>query len=240
MATPGIDQAQSRAAKIAGWAGLLSLPFVLVANFGIYQRLSVVGDAAQTARNIVASEGLFRVAIACDLIYAAGLILLAPAFYVILRPVDRNLALIAAFWRFVYALMWIRIILNLFDALRLVSDVGYLKVFGPGQMPALARAYLSAGVDDYYVGLLFWSLAATACAYLWLRSRYIPRPFAAFGVVASAWCVLRTLLFILNPGFQKVVNLWWFDSPLALFEIALSFWLLIRGLKPPAVVAARA
>ena len=238
MTITAIDQSQSAAAKIAGLAGLLSLPFVLVANFGIYQRLTVAGDAAQTARNIIANEGVFRVAIACNLLYAAGLIVLVPAFYVILRPVDKNLALIAAFWRFVYALMWIRIILNMFDALRLLGGAKYLGVFGPGQMPALAKAYLSAGGDDYYVGLLFWSLAATVCGYLWLKSRYIPRPFAAFGLIASAWCVLCTLFFIIDPGFEKLVNLWWFDSPMALFEIALSVSLLIRGLEPRALSVA--
>jgi hypothetical protein len=29
-----------------------------------------------------------------------------------------------------------------------------------------------------------------------------------------------------------VVNLWWFDSPMGIFEMALSFWLLFKGLRP--------
>ena len=39
-------------------------------------------------------------------------------------------------------------------------------------------------------------------------------------------------IFIIFPDFAKVVNLWWFDSPMALFEMALSFWLLFKGLRP--------
>jgi hypothetical protein len=31
------------------------------------------------------------------------------------------------------------------------------------------------------------------------------------------------------------VNLWWFDSPMAVFELVLSFWLLFKGLRTPLV-----
>ena len=34
------------------------------------------------------------------------------------------------------------------------------------------------------------------------------------------------------PGFADVVSLWWFDSPMVLFELALSGWLLFKGLSP--------
>ena len=49
--------------------------------------------------------------------------------------------------------------------------------------------------------------------------------------VSSAWCVLCTLIFYISPKFADVVNLWWFDSPMVLFELTLSFWLLFKGLK---------
>ena len=90
--------------------------------------------------------------------------------------------------------------------------------------------YLS-GYDAYYVGLLFWALGATVGSYLWFKSNYIPRALAAFGLVTSAWCVTCTLVYYIFPEFTKVVNLWWFDSPMALFESALSLWLLSKGLK---------
>ena len=55
---------------------------------------------------------------------------------------------------------------------------------------------------------------------------------AAFGVISSVWCVGCTFVFYIFPGFAKVVNLWWFDSPMVIFELALSFWLLFKGLSP--------
>jgi len=85
--------------------------------------------------------------------------------------------------------------------------------------------------DDYYVGLPFFGLAATVCAYLWLKSNYIPKGLAVFGVISSAWCVLCAFVFLIFPHFNKVVNDYWFDSPMAIFEMILSFWLLFKGLK---------
>jgi hypothetical protein len=124
---------------------------------------------------------------------------------------------------------WVVIALNYFAALRILSGAEYVRVFGADQAQALARLHLS-GYDTYCVGLLFYGLASTVCGYLWLKSRYIPRGLAASGVIASAWCALCTFVFIISPDFSKVVNLWWFDTPMGIFEIVTSFWLLFKGL----------
>src|SRR5947208_12403537 len=68
-----VDESQRKAARVAGFTYLFTLPFVVFANFAIHDRLIVAGNAAETARNIMAHERLFRVSIACDLIYCAGL-----------------------------------------------------------------------------------------------------------------------------------------------------------------------
>ena len=232
MTTNSIDDSQRKAARLAGFAGLFPIPFVVYANFGIHARLIVEGNVAQTASNIIAHETLFRISIACDLIYSAGILVLLSALYVVLKPVDRSLALVAAFFRLVYALMWVRMTLNLFDALRLLSGADYLRAFEAERLQALARLSLRASFDEYYVGLLFWGLAATICSYLLFKSNYIPRALAAFGIIASAWCAACTFAFIIFPSFAQVVNLWWFDSPMSLFEIAASLWLLFKGLRP--------
>jgi Domain of unknown function (DUF4386) len=231
MTITSIDDSQRKAARVAGFAYLLSLAIEVIHEFFITPHLTVAGNAAETARNILAHEQLFRLGIACDLIYSAGTVVLLSALYVILKPVSRNLALLATLWRLIYALTWVVIAVNLFTALHLLSGADYLQAFGAEQLQALARLHLS-GFDTYYVGLLFYGLASTVCAYLWLESRYIPRGLAAWGMIASAWCAICTFVFIITPGFSKVVNLWWFDTPMGIFEIATSFWLLFKGLSP--------
>jgi hypothetical protein len=231
MTSSGIDESQRTAAKVAGLAYLITFVLVCWVNFGIHARL-IVGDSAETARNILAHERLFRIGIAGDLLYCAGVVVLLTALYVILRPVSRGLALLAVFWRFVWVSMWIVMTLNLLDALRLVSGGDYLRTFETERLQALASFYLRTSFDYYYVGLLFGGLASTVCGYLWFKSRYIPRALAAYGVITSAFCVACTLAFFIFPTFDKTVNLWWFDSPMGVFDIVISFWLLFKGLRP--------
>jgi len=237
MTAVSIDESQRKAARVVGFAYLFTLVAVVYANFGIHDRL-IVGSNAETARNILAHERLFRIGVAGDLIYCAGIIVLLTALYVVLEPVSRGLALLAAFWRFVFVLMWLVMALNLFDALRLLSGSDYSRAFDAERLQALASLYLGTRFDYYYIGLLFGALASTVCGCLWFMSRYIPRALAAFGVISSAFCVACTLAFYIFPNFDKHVNLWWFDSPMTIFDIALSFWLLFKGLRPPGIAKA--
>lgn len=228
--TTGIPDSQRKAARVAGLAYLVSVPLVTFTHFGINARLIVAGDAVATARNILANERLFRVGIALFLVYSVAVIVLLAALHVILKHVDENLSLLAACGRLVYAVTWVVMTLNLFTALRLLSGRDYARILGAEQTPVFARLFLS-GFDAYYVALLFYGLGATVSSYLWFRSRYIPRALAAAGVIACLFCAGCTLAFLIVPNFTKVVNLWWFDSPMAVFEIATSFWLLFRGLR---------
>jgi len=231
MNTIAINKPNQKAARVAGLSYLISLVIVVCVNFGIHDRLIVEGNAAETARNILAHEQLFRIGIVGDLMYCVLIIVLLTALYVILRPVNQILALLGAFWRLVWVLMWLVMTLHLWDALRLLSGPAYLGAFEAERLQGLARFNLSTRFDYYYVGLLFGSLASTVCSYLWLKSGYIPRALAVFGLVSSAWCVACTLVFYILPNFDKIVNLWWFDTPMGIFEIATSFWLLFKGLR---------
>jgi hypothetical protein len=237
MTTLAIDNSQRTAAKVAGWSGLLTFAIVVFGNYVLLNPLTVPGNAAATAQNIVAHETQFRTTVVCFLTYSLGFVVLLSALYVILRPVNPGLALVGALSRLVFALLWLLSPLNMLSALRLLSNANYLQVFEPDRLQALAKLHLGANFDDYYVGLPFFGLAATICAYLWFKSNYIPRGLALFGIVSSAWCVICAFVFLIFPHFNKIVNDWWFDFPMALFELVLSFWLLFKGLKQPEIAA---
>src|SRR5712692_5832054 len=227
-----IGNSQRTAAKVAGFSCLLTMAIVVFANYALLNPLIVPGNAAETARNIVAHETQLRITVTCFLIYSAGVVVLIAALYVILKPVNPGLALVGAIFRLVFALLWLLTTLNLLSALRLLGSASYLQVFETDRLQALARLHLGGNFDAYYVGLPFFGLAATVCAYLWIKSNYIPKGLAAFGVISSAWCVICAFVFLIFPNFNKTVNDYWFDSPMAIFEMVLSFWLLFKGLKP--------
>ncbi len=231
MAINVIDQQQRKAAKVAGFTFLFAIAIVVFSNYSVTFRF-IVPDAAETARNLIANQTLFRINIVCNLIYLVTLIVMFTSLYVILKPVNKNFALAAAFFRLLYALMWGFMALNTLGALRLLGDASYLPVFEADQLQTLSRLHLSSSWDAYYVGLPFWGLASAVCSYLWLRSRYIPRSLAVFGIISSFWLVICAFIFIIFPNFGQTVNLYLFDVPLVIFEITLGFWLLFKGLRP--------
>jgi hypothetical protein len=230
MTPDTIENSQRTAAKVAGFSGLFSVAIVIFANYALLNPLIVTGNAAETARNIAAHQIQVRVVVACFLSYSASVVVLLTALYVILKPVNRGLALVGALFRLVFSLLWLLTTLNLLTALRLMGSASYLQVFEADRLQVLARLYVAANFDDYYVGLPFLGLAATVCGYLWLKSRYIPRALAAFGLVSSVWCVICAFAFLIFPNFDKAVNAYWFDSPMALFEMVVSVWLLFKGI----------
>ncbi len=230
-----IERAQQTAAKVAGFTYLFTWATVVFAFYGIYAHLVVTGNMAETARNIIAHERLFRVVIACDLIYGVGVVVLLAALYMILGPVNRGLALLAALFRLGFALMWVVTTLNLFAVLRLLSGADYLRVWEADRLQAMVRLHQYASFDAYYVGLLFWGLASTVCSYLWFKSNYIPRTLAAWGLISSVWAVTCCFAFFIFPSFGKAVNLYSFDVPMGIFEIATSCWLLFKGIRTPLV-----
>ena len=144
MATNTIESSQRTAAKVAGVSLLFSMVIVVFANYVLLNPLIVRGNAAETARNIMAHEAQFRVALACFLTYSASVIVLLAALYVILKPVDQGLALVGALFRLVFAIMWLLSTLNMLGALRLLSGASYLQIFKADRLQALARVSVAA------------------------------------------------------------------------------------------------
>lgn len=225
-------EAGSRWVRIAGLALLFSKALVIVANYGASFRLIVPDDAVTTARNLQANEALFRANIACNLLYAATVVVLLAALHRIFSRIDRRIALmVSACWMLVAA-MWATTALGMLGALRLLGDTAYLSVFEASQLQAMARLQLSTSYDGYYVGLPFWGLAWLLGSCLLYRSRDIPRALAGAGIAASAWCVFCAFGFVGVPNFDRIIGAWAFDTPIFLFEVVLGFWLLFKGLAP--------
>jgi Domain of unknown function (DUF4386) len=63
----------------------------------------VQGDAATTANNIMANGLLFRSGIACFMVLVILDVVVAWALYILLKPVNKSLAMLAAWFRLVFA-----------------------------------------------------------------------------------------------------------------------------------------
>lgn len=215
---------QCVAGRVAAVAILVCFACVLVGFYGLYVPLLVHGNAAATATNILAHEAQFRMSVTLDCVYAAGVIAVSAAIYRLLAPVNRGIALMAALLRLMYAVAWVQIASHLLKALRLLAEPFWTGE--PSQFQGMARLELTSAFDQYYLGLPFYGAAVMLVAWLLFKSRYVPRPLALFGLIASGWATLSGVIFLAEPQFGALVNLYSLDTPLALFELVFAVSLL--------------
>jgi len=224
-----IDDSQRKAAKVVGAAYLITNALCIFAQFHVRSNLIVWDNAAKTAANIMASERLFRLGIASELAAFAGLVVLVAGLYVILKPVNRNLALLAAFWRLIEISLCVVMTLGSLDALQLLSRANYLQAFEANRLQALTMLSIGAHDTAYSVGIFFFGLGSTVFSYLWVQSRYIPKALAVWGVFSSGLCAMCTITFIVFPKLDDLLDPGCY-MPILIFETALPLWLLFKGL----------
>src|SRR5262249_12233228 len=153
-----IEESQRKAARVVGVTYLVAMATAMFAELYVPSTLIVSGNAAETARRIMASEKLFRLGIASDLITFAIDVGLIAALYIVLRPVHRGLALAAAFWRLIETAVMVVAIVNNFGVLRLLSGAPYLQTFEAERLQALATLSIGMHGSTYQVGMLFFGL----------------------------------------------------------------------------------
>jgi len=221
---------QHKAAKIAGIIFPISIIILMVVNLTVVAPLIIKSNPSETARNISSHEFLFRIGIAGNILYSVCEVVFLIALYTILKNVNHSFAIFAAICFMINSFSWLLIAINQFTVIRLLNDIGFSHSFRPEGLFAMVRLHL-IGEDIYYIGLLFWALGCTVISCLLLKSRYIPKSLSVFGIISSAWCAGCTFIFYIFPNYANVINLWWFDSPMVLFELAMSIWFLIKGIK---------
>jgi hypothetical protein len=232
MTGPTDPKVLQRYAKLAGLMYLLTNA-VAIFSHALSGRFLAGNDPAETAANIGGSLALFRLTLALELLTVAGTIALFLGLYVVLREINRNLALLAAFWRLAENCILAGMTFTVFTAVELIGDRPYLATADAGQLQVLMYAMLRVHLYGFQVGFLFLGLGSALFSYLWLRSGYIPRWIALWGIFASSIMAVVALIVIVHPPFYAMITMAYM-APMAIYEIGLGLWLLIRSLSLPA------
>lgn len=217
--------------KTARIVGVLLLIIVVLAPFSMLyvpSTLIVPKDAATTANNIMVSEGLFRLGIASDSIVFLIEIVLTALLYVLLKPVNKTLSLVAAFSRLAMTVVQGINLLNYFFVLLLLSGAGYLTVFPPDQLYAFVLLFLDAHAYVVLIWGLFFGLHLFLLGYLVYKSGYIPKLVGVLLVIASLCYLIQSFGNILLPKYEAIFATIGF---LSISEIAFPLWLLFKGVK---------
>ncbi len=224
----GGQNAQRAYARAAGLFYLLVLAFD-IAGLAITSSIEGGGDFGQTARNIVASQGLYRLGLCLALIGSmSSTIPLAIGLYVTLKPVDGNLAMTALLFRTVEAAVGAVGIVGAFAVLQIYLGASHTAAFDTDQLRALiAMDPLGASTD---VAAIFFSTGSTIFFYVFFKTRYIPRILSGWGVFASVLYLAIWFAGLVAPGAPGLVQVLG-SVPILIAEVSTGLWLLIAGIR---------
>ena len=216
-------------ARLAGWLYLAVIIVGFFAEGFVRGRLVISGDAAATAQNIIGSQGLWRGALAAELVMLIFYVAITLILYALLRPVDRNLSLLAAFFSLMgCAVLAFDELLNL-APLILLGGADYLKAFDAQQLQALALLSVRLFENGYVITMIFFGCYCSTIGYLIFESGYFPKWLGVLLEVGGLSYVLNGLVHFAAPAFAVRMP----DITVigGVAELALCLWLVVMGVN---------
>ena len=209
-------------------AGVLFLISIVAGGFGeayVPSKLIVSADATATAKNIHAFDSLFRMGFAIYLVEAVCDIALSLVFYVLLKPVRKDLALLAAFFGLVSTALFAVAELFYYAASLVLGGSAYLKTFSPDQLNTLALLSLKLYGRGAGIFMVFYGMASVLRGYLIYRSGYLPKVLGALLAFAGLGFIVKNFALVLAPAYASDLLL----LPMFLAALSLTVWLLVKG-----------
>lgn len=208
------------ASLIAGLALLLMAVLSPFGKFVAVDALVTPGDAAKTAKDILDSEALFRWGIASLVVSAVLDIIVAGALLTLFEPVNRSVSTMAAWFRVAYAAVFLVAISQLVVALGLLGDADR------------ALRAIDAFTTIWNAGLVLFAVHLLLIGYLAYRSGFMPRVFGILLVGTGLGYLADGFGAVLVPDYSVSIAQFTFVG-----EVALIFWLLIKGRRMTGVKA---
>lgn len=228
MITPDFKFSPQLYARVCGVLYLYIIVVGIFAELFVRSRLINFADAEATANSVIANESLFRIGFSGELLHIAFDVVVAVLLYALLKPVDRNIALLAAFMRLACDIVLAVASISHFAALRLFADADYLDTFAPEQLHTLALVALKLHGSGYAISLVFFGFACLSLGYLVFKSTYLPKMLGGLLMLAGACYLFNSFSQFLAPQFAA--NL--FPAlfvPIFIAELSLTLWLLVKG-----------
>ena len=216
-------------ARVGGVLYLIIIVIGFCGQFFVRDRLVVSGDANATANNIIASESLWRLQLASDLLLLLCAIVVMLVLYVLLKPVNKNLALLSVFFAMLSFPIEAVSKLFLYAGLFFAGNFQYLKAFQPEQLHAMTYVLLKLHDYGFAIDLIFFGCACLLNGYLLFRSGYFPRVLGVLIFIAGLSYLANSFTLLLAPTLSGTVFV---VLVLALIgELSLALWLTLKGVN---------
>lgn len=224
-----VAQSPMLLARIAGVLYLIITIAAIVAHIYVPEQLIVSGDATATASNIASSEGLFRMAIGGEFVVLLSEVVLSIILYVLLKPVNHMVSLIAAVSRLVMTTIHGLNMLNYYFILVLLGGADYLNVFNTEQINSFVMLFLDAHAYGFAIGIAFLIIHVFALGYLIFKAGYIPRLIGVLFILAGFGYLVDSVGILLLPAYETTPAL--AAMVIAIAELAFPIWLLVKGVN---------
>ena len=217
-------------ARIGGALYLIIIALGIFAQVFVRDRIVVSGDSAATAANITSMESLWRFGIASEFLVVICTILLAMVYFYLLKPVSKELNLLAALFRLTAIIVQTVSLIYLVTALFPLANAAFAKPFTPEQLYALTSLAIRSHGYGYSVALLFTGCTFLVHGYLIFKSGYLPKALGIMIQIAGLGYISNGFAVILYPAIANIVFLA-IILPVLIGETSLSLWLLFKGVN---------
>ncbi|HYV95399.1 MAG TPA: DUF4386 domain-containing protein [Chitinophagales bacterium] len=219
--------------KLARAAGFLYLITIIAGGFAeafVREGLTVYGDAAATAHNILASEQMYRFGFVADLLTLICGTLLSLIFYILFKPVNKNLSLLALIFSIVAGAVMAINLLNQLAPLLLLHQTSYLKAFTIEQLQTLSLFFLNFQEQGYGISLLLFAFYFPIIGYLVYKSNFLPRILGVIYALAGLGYLMNSLAMFLFPHLHPYLFPYVL-LPAFMGEVSMSLWLIFKGVR---------
>ena len=213
-----------KTALIAGVSLLVMVLTTPFAEFSIFPKLIDSENATITAENIINNKHLFTVAIFLILLTLIADIVASWALYMFLKPVNKSLSLLTAWFRLMYTAMYFIALYNLLAILSIIKSIEHLKDTGIGQINESIFLHIKAFRIEGSFGLIIFDVYLILLGYLVYKATYVPKIFGVILLVAGLSWVIDNLSTFLFPEINTQ-----FLFVFTMGELVFMFWLLIKG-----------
>ena len=211
-------------ARIAGVFYLLTILTGVFALF-VSRRLVVSGDAVATAGNILAHQSSYRLGFAANFVATACYVVVTALLYNVLKPVNRDLSLVAALLSIVGCVSGS---VGALAPLVVLGGAQYLSVFKVEQLQAMALMFLELDAQAYNGAMVFFGFYCLVVGYLVFRSAFLPRILGILMAIAGLCWLTHSFASFLSPPLAHSLSAY-ILVPGLFGEGSLTLWLLVAG-----------
>ena len=228
MASRSVEAFPQAYARIGGALYLMIIVLGAFAEGFVANKLIAPGDAATSAHNIMVAPGLWQFSVAGDLLVVLCAVPLLWIEYLLLRPVNRQLVLLAVLFNVVSLAVEAISKLFLLVVMPTLGSPGYLKAFAPQQLEVLANLALRSHDIAFNIALIFFGFTCLVNGYLIFKSGYLPKLVGVLMQIAGLSYLMACFAALFAPALADLITPAILLPPL-IGESSFCLWLLIKG-----------